>query len=64
MKLDLQVQYDNDSEEFGFLSRYRWEINPGDEFFVAFGQAAQVPGSRFIAQRTQFSVRLGRTFRY
>ena len=64
MQLDLQVQYDNISEEFGFLSRYRWEYAPGDVLFVAFGQTAQVPGARFVAQRSQFSVRVGRTFRY
>ena len=64
MQLDLEVQYDNISEEFGFLARYRWEYAPGDELFIAFGQTAEIPGSRFVAQRSQFSVRLGRTFRY
>ncbi len=64
MQLDLQMQYDNISEEFGFLARYRWEYAPGDELFIVFGQTAEIPGSRFVAQRSQFSVRLGRTFRY
>jgi hypothetical protein len=64
MQLDLQVQYDNISKEFGFLLRYRWEYAPGDELFVAFGQTALVPDRRFVAQRSEFSVRLGRTFRY
>ncbi len=64
MQLDVQAQYDNISEEFGFLSRYRWEFAPGDELFVAFGQAAEIPGARFVAQRSLLSVRIGRTFRF
>jgi hypothetical protein len=64
MQLDLQTQYDNISKEFGFLARYRWEYAPGDELFVALGQTAEIPGQRFVAQRSQLSVRLGRTFRY
>jgi hypothetical protein len=64
MWLDMQVQYDNISKELGFLSRYRWEYSPGNEVFVAIGQTAEIPNSRFISQRSQVSVRLGRTFRY
>lgn len=63
MTLALQGQYDNVSKAFGFLSRYRWEFAPGDELFVAFGQAA-ILDNRFMAQRSLFSVRVGRTFRF
>ena len=64
MQLALQVQYDNISQDFGFLARYRWEYLPGSELFVAFGQSALIPDSRFVAQRTQASIRLGHTLRF
>ena len=61
--LELQAQYDNISEEFGFLSRFRWLFAPGSELFISFGQAAVIPGGRFEAERSAFSVRLGHTLR-
>ena len=64
MQIDMQAQYDNISEEFGFLSRYRWEFAPGDELFIALGQGAEIPDARFVAQRSLLSVRIGRTFRF
>ena len=64
MQLAMQVQYDNISQDFGFLARYRWEYLPGSELFVAFGQSALIPDSRFVAQRTQASIRLGHTLRF
>jgi hypothetical protein len=64
MQLALQVQYDNISQDFGFLARYRWEYLPGSELFVAFGQSALIPDSRFVAQRTHASIRLGHTLRF
>ena len=64
MQLALQAQYDNISQDFGFLARYRWEYLPGSELFVAFGQSALIPDSRFVAQRTQASIRLGHTLRF
>ena len=64
MQLVFQAQWDNDSKDFGFLARYRWEFVPGDELFVSFGQAALVDGGRFTAQRSQFALRVGHTFRY
>ena len=64
MQLALQAQYDNISQDFGFLARYRWEYLPGSELFVAFGQSALIPDSRFLAQRTQASIRLGHTLRF
>jgi len=64
MQLALQVQYDNISTDFGFLARYRWEYLPGSELFAAFGQSAMIPNSRFVAQRSELSIRLGHTLRF
>jgi len=64
MQLALQTQYDNISESFGFLARYRWEFRPGTELLVAFGQAAIIPYSGFEAQRSQLTVRLGHTLQF
>ena len=64
MQLALQTQYDNISQNFGFLARYRWEFIPGDELLITFGQAAIIPNSRFVAQRSQFTVRVGHTMRF
>jgi hypothetical protein len=63
MQLAMQAQYDNISESFGFLGRYRWEFMPGSELFVAIGQSAIVPQQRIVLQTTQFSIRVGHTFR-
>ncbi|MSP94664.1 MAG: hypothetical protein EXR00_05290 [Alphaproteobacteria bacterium] len=64
MQLAVQAQFDNISRDLGFLARYRWEYQPGSELFVALGQSAVLPRSRFVVQTTQFSVRLGHTFRF
>jgi len=64
MQLVTQTQFDNISRAFGFSARYRWEFAPGDELFVAFGQTALVPGTRFLAQTSQLSIRVGQTFRF
>ena len=64
MQILLQAQYDNISENFGLSMRYRWEYSPGNDVFVGFGQSALVPGSDFVPQTTQFSVRVGRTLRF
>jgi hypothetical protein len=63
MQFAMQAQYDNISEGFGFLGRYSWEFLPGSELFVAIGQSAVVPERRIVLQTTQFSVRVGHTFR-
>jgi Carbohydrate family 9 binding domain-like len=65
MSLILQGQYDNISHNFGFAARYRWEYEPGQEIFAGFGQSATIPGLHdFQPQTTQFSFRLGHTFRF
>jgi hypothetical protein len=64
MNLALQVQYDNISENLGISLRYRWEYEPGNEIFVGIGQSASIVGTNFFARTTQFSLRVGRTFRF
>jgi Domain of unknown function (DUF5916) len=64
MNLALQVQYDNISENLGVSLRYRWEYEPGNEIFVGIGQSASIVGTNFFARTTQFSLRVGRTFRF
>jgi len=64
MQLALQAQYDNISENFGFLARYRWEFRPGSEIFIAAGQSALIPATGFEAQVTQLSIRVGHTLRF
>jgi hypothetical protein len=64
MQFAMQAQYDNISESFGFLGRYRWEFQPGSEIFVAFGQSAVIPGTDLRFQTTQLSLRIGHTLRF
>lgn len=64
MQLALQAQYDNISRNFGFSARYRWEYQPGNEIFVAIGQAAMIVNNQFIAQTSLLTIRLGHTFRF
>jgi hypothetical protein len=64
MNVAIQAQYDNISQRVGLSVRYRWEYQPGNEIFVGFGQSALIPGTTFRAQVSQFSLRLGHTFRF
>jgi hypothetical protein len=64
MQFAIQAQYDNISESFGFLGRYRWEFRPGSELFIAVGQSALIPDSGIEFRTTTLSVRLSRTFRF
>jgi len=64
MQFAIQAQYDNISQGFGFLGRFRWEFQPGSEFFVALGQSALIPGTDFRVQTTQLSFRVGHTLRF
>jgi len=63
MQLSVQAQFDNISRSFGFSARYAWEYEPGNEFFVAFGQSALIPGTTFRTGVSQLVIRLGHTFR-
>ena len=66
MQIAMQAQYDNISEAFGSLARFRWQFSPGSEFFVSLGQTALISnsGSYILARSTQFTMRLSRTFRF
>lgn len=64
MQMVNQLQYDNVSQRFALSLRYRWEYEPGQELFVSIGQAALIPGERFVPRSTQATIRLGHTFRY
>ena len=68
MQVDTQMQYDNISERFSFSARYRWFPRPETEVFIAVGQTADMRSndfpSHFDPDQTQFTVRLGHTFRY
>jgi hypothetical protein len=64
MQLALQAQFDNISRGVGFSARYSWEYEPGNVFFVAFGQSALIPGTTFKTGTSQLVIRLGHTFRF
>jgi hypothetical protein len=64
MQILVQAQFDNISRSFSFSARYRWEYEPGNEIFIAYGQSALIPGTTFEPQTSQLSVRLGHTLRF
>ena len=64
MQFAIQAQYDNISQSFGFLGRYRWEFRPGSEILIALGQSALIPGTDFRFQTTALSIRIGHTLRF
>jgi hypothetical protein len=64
MQIIAQAQFDNISRAVGVSLRYRWEYEPGQELFISLGQNALIPGTTFEPQTSQFSIRLGHTFRY
>jgi hypothetical protein len=61
------LQYDNISEGFTFLTRVSWEPMPQREIFISLGHTAIIEEDRFPAsfraQGTSLAVRLGHTFR-
>jgi hypothetical protein len=66
MQLAIEVQWDNISQDFSFSGRFRWEYSPGNELFLGVGQTAIIPSSltRFEAQTSLLTLRLGRTFQF
>jgi len=67
MFIQTDVQYDNISENFTFLSRFSWEPQPEREIFISFGHTALIEEDRFPesfrAQGSSLALRLGHTFR-
>ena len=64
IQLAIQAQFDNISRGFGFSARYVWEYEPGNQILFAIGHSALIPGTNFISQRTQATLRLIHTFRF
>ncbi|HEX4301777.1 MAG TPA: sugar-binding protein [Rhizomicrobium sp.] len=64
MQVRLQMQYDNISHNLGYSARYRWEFDPGSELLVTAGDDATVNNlGAYESHLSEFSVRLGHTFR-
>jgi len=63
MMLRGQMQYDNISKNMELSLRYSWEFAPGSELLVVLGDDATLSGSYYQSHVSQFSVRLGKTFR-
>ena len=63
MYVRAQLQYDNISKNVGLSVRYRWEFEPGTELLVVAGDDATLDGHHYQSHVSQFSVRLGKTFR-
>jgi hypothetical protein len=64
MQLRSQLQYDNISRNLEMSLRYRWEFAPGSELLVVAGEDAMLKDTYYRSRRSQFSVRLGKTFRF
>ena len=63
MYVRAQLQYDNISKNLELSMRYRWEFAPGTELLVVLGDDATLSGRYYQSHASQFSVRLGKTFR-
>ncbi len=67
LSIKSDVQYDNISEGFTFLSRLSFEPVPEREIFISFGHTALIEEDRFPqsfrAQGSSLALRLGHTFR-
>jgi len=63
MYVRAQLQYDNISHDVGLSVRYRWEFEPGSELLIVAGDDATLNGHHYQSRASQFSVRLGKTFR-
>lgn len=59
MQLSSFIQYDNESDEIGTNSRFRWTFNPRGDFYLVYNHNLQAPaGSRWIYTSNQFIVKL------
>jgi hypothetical protein len=58
------VQYDNTTDRMGMSSIFRWEVHPGDEFFVVLDQNWEGEGSSFESTGTIFGAKVVWTFRF
>jgi hypothetical protein len=58
------IQYDNTTDTIGVNSRFRWEIESGNEFFLVFNQGYEVDRSNIAPTSSQATAKLGWTFRF
>jgi hypothetical protein len=63
MELRGQLQYDNISKAMELSLRYRWEFEPGTELLLVAGDDATLNGRYYQSHTSNFSLRLGKTFR-
>lgn len=63
MALRGQLEYDNITKSLELSLRYRWEFQPGAELLVVAGDDATLSGPYYRSHTSNFSVRLGKTFR-
>ena len=59
-----QLQYDNISEGFGYSGRFRWELRPETEIFLALTHSALTDLQDFRSQTSGAALRIGNTFRF
>ena len=68
MQLRSQVQYDNITQQFAGLARFRWEYEPGQEIFFSLGESSVLDGPFFTphyaGRVTQALFRIGHTFQF
>ena len=68
MQLKLQFQYDNISQRFRGLVRYKWEPSSGTEIFAAIGEDASATtpllNSTYRSQRTDALLRIGHRLQF
>ncbi len=63
MQVRAQLEYDNISQDLQTSIRYRWEFAPGTELLIVAGDDSFFNGQYYRSRVSQFSVRLGHTFR-
>jgi hypothetical protein len=64
MQLASQIQYDNVSDELSYLGRFRWQIQPVTELFIALEHTAFTDFDQWTQDLTGTSIRFGHTLRY
>ncbi len=59
------VQYDNESRELGFQSRFRWILKPGNDLFMVLNRGwYRTFDHRYEASYDRATIKLGYTFRF
>ena len=58
------IQYDNLSHALGINSRFKWIIEPGNEFYFVVNQGFGVRDWRFQAETTELAAKVAWTLRF